>query len=441
MLRRRCSIRSAGRSRIAGNVANLRAVFGGSGRLRPVSALLQVLVGLSLFAGTDALYGADELSGRDVVVSRIDGPPIRGTLAALREKTLQLTQPDSARFNWNDLISLHWKERSVTRKRADGAVILANGDVLHVNPEVLDDEYLIGRWSRFSNLPAVKIPLETVRGALLAGGGAAADRVQSLNSIANYRDRRDLLWLANGDRLSGQIVSLNVRGLTISTAVGRSTLDRSGIRGLAFSAELVSLPALKAPGVLVTLVDGSRFHAVSLQLGATDRLIVKAQFGADIEFPLTAVESIRFMGGRVTYLSDLEPDEFTFQPFLSITWPWQKDRNVSGGPLRLRDANFAKGLGVHSQCELTYRLDGKYSRFQAIAGIDDATSGRGSVVFRVLLDGASVFESREVTGTDRPNPVGPLDVSRARKLTLRVEFSSQGDIQDHADWCDALLIR
>ena len=95
---------------------------------------------------------------------------------------------------------------------------------------------------------------------------------------------------------------------------------------------------------------------------------------------------------------------------------------------------------MHSRSEVTYALDGSYRRFEAVAGIDDETTGRGSVVFRVLLDGKQVWESPTLTGRMPPEPV-TVPTSGVKRLTLLVDFADSGDVQDHADWADARIVR
>ena len=90
---------------------------------------------------------------------------------------------------------------------------------------------------------------------------------------------------------------------------------------------------------------------------------------------------------------------------------------------------------------MTYRLDGKYRRFHAVLGIDDETGGKGSVIFDVLVDGKRAFRSDVLTGTSAPLVLDRLDISGAKLLTLRVDYATLGDIQDHADWCDAMVIK
>jgi hypothetical protein len=168
---------------------------------------------------------------------------------------------------------------------------------------------------------------------------------------------------------------------------------------------------------------------------------MRAWFGAQLEIPLIAVESVRFLGGCATYLSDIAPVSYDFEPFFDLAWPVRRDRSVDGGFLTLRRVEYPKGLGVHSRSTLTYRLDGKFRRFQATIGVDDSAAGNGSVVFVVLLDGRAAYTSEVLTGTSAPVAIERLDVTGAKIMTLRVDYATEGDILDHADWCDALLIK
>ena len=163
--------------------------------------------------------------------------------------------------------------------------------------------------------------------------------------------------------------------------------------------------------------------------------------GATIRVSQSALVSATVLGGRAVYLSDLKPVAYRFRPFLSQNWPLREDRNVIGGPLRLRGRTYAKGLGTHSRSEITYELDRKYERFQTVLGIDDCSNGAGQVVFSVLLDGQRVFQSPMLSGTDAAHPLPAVDVSRGNRLTLIVDYGAGGDVLDRADWCDALLIR
>jgi hypothetical protein len=157
---------------------------------------------------------------------------------------------------------------------------------------------------------------------------------------------------------------------------------------------------------------------------------------------LVAVQGIG--GERFVYLSDIEPASYRHVPYLNLEWPYREDRNVLGATLKAGGEQYLKGLGMHSAARLTYRLDGKYQRFDAAAALDDSSQGRGSVTFGVyvLRDGKwkQAATSDTVRGGDAPEPVS-VDVRGAEMLTLTVDFADRGDELDHADWLDARLVK
>jgi hypothetical protein len=354
---------------------------------------------------------------------------------------LTLGNIEQVRLKTRNLVSLKIKDRSSAFAPGDPLVILAGGDILALRPEAIDDESMTARWVRFPSWPALKLPLEAVRGLILhrPTGGQAGARL--LNQLLDYRDPQDTIVMANGDTLSGEFAGLDEKRLVLETPLGKSPIDRGGIRAVNFNPTLTNTESLKGEGALLSLIDGSRFRVRDLAFGPLDRLTLRTLFGIELELPLSAIESMRFLGGCATYLSDLAPAEYKFEPFLKLDWPLRTDRNVSGGFLTLRGAEYPKGLGVHSRSSVTYRLDGKFRWLHAIVGIDDDTTGKGSVVFEVLADGKRTYKSDVLTGTSAPVPLERLDVSAVKILTLRVDYATQGDIQDHANWCDAVLIR
>ena len=81
----------------------------------------------------------------------------------------------------------------------------------------------------------------------------------------------------------------------------------------------------------------SRFHSTKFKLSAdAKKLALQARFGAALEIPTDAIHSLQFTGGRITYLSDLQPAAYKCEPYFTLEWPLRKDRNVLGQPLRMR---------------------------------------------------------------------------------------------------------
>lgn len=400
--------------------------------------LALALLGIS-FAAT--LPAEEHPAARQVQVTDAAGNVRNGSLTELAGGLVTLSAPEQIRLKARDLVLLKVKDRTSRLAPEDSLVMLAGGDVLAMHPEIIDEESLIGRWVRFPESPTCKIPLETVRGIVFDPPTGPAARARLVDQMLDYRDAHDSVILRNGDLLAGEFSGLDDKHLHLETPLGKSAIERGGIRAMVFNPALSSNDSLSGEGALVSLVDGSRFRVKDLKFTASDQFSMKAQFGSRLDLPWTAVESLRFLGGCATYLSDITPVEYKFEPFFDLDWPLRRDRSVGGGFLTLRGVEYPKGLGVHSRSTLTYRLAGKFRRFQATVGIDDSVGGRGSVIFEVLLDGKTAFKSGLVTGASPPVAIDRLDVTGTKILTLRVDYATSGDILDHADWCDALLIQ
>jgi alpha-galactosidase len=98
-------------------------------------------------------------------------------------------------------------------------------------------------------------------------------------------------------------------------------------------------------------------------------------------------------------------------------------------------------LGLFSQTRLRYRIAGEYSRFRAVAGIDDAAPRLNtSALLRISGDGRSLFEAEFAPG-EPPRPID-LDLGGVRELEILVDFGAdQLNIGDFLDLADAKLTK
>ena len=140
------------------------------------------------------------------------------------------------------------------------------------------------------------------------------------------------------------------------------------------------------------------------------------------------------------YMSDLTPKQ------ASNGWGTvRKDKSISGGVIGLtRDGDFVdynKGLGLHSNAEYVYDLEGKdYDYFESYVGVDKAMSARpASVIFKVLVDGEEKFNSGVMRGTT-PQKYVKVDLKNAKELKLIVSDAGDGNTSDHASFGDAKLV-
>ncbi len=116
------------------------------------------------------------------------------------------------------------------------------------------------------------------------------------------------------------------------------------------------------------------------------------------------------------------------------------DRNVLGQPITVGGQTFQHGIGVHSRSSLTYDLKGQYSRFVTSFGIDDDSGPHADVSVTILVDGRPRFEESHIRRGKLHGPVR-LDVVKANRIELVVDFGDNGDIQDRFNWVEAALVR
>ena len=192
--------------------------------------------------------------------------------------------------------------------------------------------------------------------------------------------------------------------------------------------------------LVLSLQEGSRLTFRSAEL--LDRELKCVTFSKqEFLIPVSECVACRFYGPRVSPVSEREPFNYSFVPYLSNAWSLVRNANVLRGPLSLRGTEYGVGLGVHSRAVVTYSILPRDREFRATVGIDDCAAGSGSVRFAVEVDDQRRWESAEVTGRSQPVPIPPIKLIGGKRLSLIVEFGASADISDYADWCDAIIIR
>lgn len=115
------------------------------------------------------------------------------------------------------------------------------------------------------------------------------------------------------------------------------------------------------------------------------------------------------------------------------------NQSVTGKTLSIAGQTFSVGVGTHADSMLYVDLDGRVERFRATVGVDDATNGRGTVVFRVYGDGQSLFNSGVMKGGQQARTVD-IPLAGVRKLLLLVGSTGDGVDFDHANWAQAEFV-
>lgn len=285
----------------------------------------------------------------------------------------------------------------------------------------------------------LSVPLESLLGLILS----LPTDSESVDGLI-FRVRKDprnseMIWLANGDNLSGGFLGLSDKTIELQTGKQAVRLDRSGVVAIGFDPGSVVYPAPEGGYIEATLTDGSRLGLSKLRM-EHGRILAETRFGAAIKLPIADLAQFHSRTAAVAYLSEREPAGERYVAYVGAPRPFRRDASAEGHMLRLTGQEYEKGIGTQSRTLLAYRLDAGDKRFQSMVGVDDRAGPLGNVVFRVLVDGKERFASPPLSARDAPKLID-IDVSGAKTLVLVTEFGERGGVRDLADWVEARLIR
>jgi hypothetical protein len=298
------------------------------------------------------------------------------------------------------------------------------------------------------------VPLGSIRALasrdVISGGGPSRKEFEQVRETPPQSSDRVAAAAKEGERVITCIVeSASEAGLNVVVGTVRSTIPWGEVRWAVLSPG--ARPRERIAGHLVELADGTRFRVQSLEVrgGALGGRDGQARFS--VSPPLAErLARMRIYSDAYRYLSDLEPEKVSLQPFLDVVWPPRFDRALDGGPLALAGKAYGKGIAMDARTEMTFGLNRAYSYFHAMVGLDDgagaagttdATGRLGRVVFRVLGDGRVLFESGALRSGGAPQAVA-LDIRDVDKLTLVADFGSRVSAAGNfADWADARVVK
>ena len=318
-----------------------------------------------------------------------------------------------------------------------GIILLSRGDRLaHCIVGVASET---GLMVQSFSLGKVSVPFDALVGVILEPP-TDIDAAAALESkVRKEPHAAERLWLANGDKIDGLFAGMTDKQVLFQPPNGQIALPKEGVVALGFDPAMAVDQIPEGPYYEWLLVDGSRFGLSSTRV-ERGQVVGKTRFDVEVRFPVGEVSRVRTLGASVAYLGDREADRAIYEPYLGPTRAYLRNASVLGGSLRLGGQVFDRGLGTQSRTLLAYRLESQAKRFQATIGLDDAAGPLGNVVFKVLIDGKTRFESPAMGAGDAPKTVD-IDLSGGKVLILITEFGERGDVQDSGDWAEARIIR
>ncbi|MDO8630909.1 MAG: NPCBM/NEW2 domain-containing protein, partial [Phycisphaerales bacterium] len=391
-----------------------------------------------------AVLAADP--GVEVRVRTVEPDPVVGRLTALSLQSGAVLQSgdDKRQIATRDVISMEvfdaYRESTPDDSDdppvgRDGAFVgLANGDRIKGRIGRSAADVLALDTPDLGNLT---LPLEQVARIRFAQAAmpAYAESVRWFERPLASED--DRLLLTNGDVVRGFVTAIDHEGVTIDNGSAKNTIPLR----LVVAARLIHPQPAPPQGLYAVAAfrDGSRITFTSLEW-VNREIEARSAGGARLEFDAGRVSRLDLLGGRWEWLSSQSPASYEHTPMLALDWEYRPDRNVMGGPLTVAGETFKRGIGVHSRSSLIFEIRGEYRELVTSFGMDDDSGPAADVTVAILVDGQKRFEKAHIRSGMLHGPVR-LDVAKAGRLELIVDFGENGDLQDRFDWIETGLIR
>lgn len=286
-----------------------------------------------------------------------------------------------------------------------------------------------------TRLGTLAIPLKSV--ANVRFGPADPKLLAAWNALCEKDAKTDLVVTRKGevlDFLNGVIGEFDEKTVKFLLDNDEVAINRQKVYGLIYKR-----PRATAKASCIADVDGQDELRLTQVTWDGTNCRGKLVGGPAVTLPLDKIRALDFSLGKVRYLSQMEPRDVKYVPYFDVVWKYRRDRNLDGGPIRLGNTTYARGLSIHSRTLLRYRLGGEFRSFQAMMGIDQSIAREGDVQVTISGDGKELLKA-DVKGIDEPRPV-KLDVAGVRDLEILVDFGGNLDIADHLDLADAKVMK
>lgn len=362
-----------------------------------------------------------------MVVTSLGGEKHEGTLIRWKSPDELVLRDDSGspiEIGLNELDQIHVKGVVAGEASGDWELTLNDGGRLVGCVVGQDDESV-----RF-RCPAIgetTWPIEAI-GQITRRGGSAIRFAMDCDRVV----------LRNGDEIRGTISVVDEKGVVVVGEDGESDepVSWSSVTAVQFRA-MNQRNAGMSPGFFIRLIDGGELVASSIEWRDGVFLLTTGDKQA-MRVESTQVEWIESSNSARAWLSNVPPVHQESIPYFSTDWPLRKDVNAAGGRLGIAGVVYGRGLGMHSACRVTWRLEGQYSRLTGLVGIDDSGGPLAHADFLIRAGSVVLFEAKALRWGEPAKSVD-LDVKDLAEITIEVGFGRNGDVQDRVDFVNAAL--
>jgi len=317
---------------------------------------------------------------------------------------------------------------------------LANGDRIQGTIASADGDAVLFRLALPGVEQIIRLPLSAIR-VIWTTRQPASDPKWLQGSR-----KRDVIQTRSGDQILGAITSIDPsKNLLAYQVEGKDqSLNFTKLAAIAFNTELARVRKPKGLYYRLTMANGSRMSVLSITYDGKE-WTAETLFKEKIRVPGPQVIAIDVEQGKVSWLADVTPAKYQSRVEGTEPTPLAVNRCVTGDFLRLRSAageeTFDRGIGLQSECSVTYSLAEKYRRFEALAGLDAKSGVRGDAILVVLVDGKE--QTLPLAGKltlASGSIVVRVDLTQAKELTIVVKQGNGGTVQDHVNLVEARLV-
>ena len=372
----------------------------------------------------------------------LDGQTVTGKLIEMTADQATLDTPQGrVALETDNILSFTAKEPGSRDEKASVVIELADGSkIFALNYHARDGKARIA----LADGETVEAPISAVLSVRLHGEKSQADQWARLTEA---KDDSDLLVVRSDETLDSHKGVINdVTSETVDFDLDGEILPvkRSKVYGFVYRHGNGEEP----PAAVCRITDstGSRWSAKSVTLNG--KLEWTTSAGLTVSLPLESVVRIDFSCGKLAYLSDLDPESTAWTPFfgtkrkmpaLERFYAPRFDRGFDSEALTLGGVPYPKGLALNARTELVYRLPEGYSRFRAVAGVDDGVRPGGRVRLIIQGDGQVLLEAN-ISGKNLPLPI-ELNIAGVRRLTIVVDYGDELSAGDRLLMCNARIVK
>lgn len=388
----------------------------------------------------------------EVVATELTGGRVQGELVDLSAKTVTLATATGEKvLSIEQLIDLRWA-RPRPEPLPQGQVYLVDGSVISFGSLSTAARNVTLVSPAYKNLT---LPLAQVRAIRF---GKDADAAAAWNKLLGRGRTKDLLVLPKKKKsgelapTSGVIGQIGPDTLKFVLGDEEIPVRRNRVYGLIYARK----PVVPSRGFVVEVGAKDRLVATELRWRPRDdALELSLANGLKLQIASRYLDRIDCSQGKIRYLDEMKP---VFHKFTAVLpdelseeiFHFRANETMDGQPLRLGGKEYARGLWIHSKTTLRYSLEGQYSRFEAITGIDDDISRREKTKARLTIkaDDRALFD-QDIWITDKPREL-KLDLAAAQTLEIVVDFGEKradgtpplhAGLQDWVDLADARVLK